>query len=194
MGSLKEEKPFLLILNYTDHPSPFHFSTPPQRITSIHASLLPAHPLRSVRNWLLHEINILKPHKVSRLVPELASAIGGGKCTSMSLMPRYEFSGLRGEVVKGGLWGWFHLLLIKTCLCPVSTDSSRLEDVLFVFSTRPNTMQEGPEIWLMSWCSIGTNFTKMIFHLQVTIWGHISSCLYLRTKRMIKGEKHSACK
>ena len=119
MGSLKEEKPFLLILNYTDHPSHFHFSTPPPCITSIHASLLLAHPLRSVRNWLLHEINILKPHKVSRLVPELASAIGGGKCTSMSVMPWYEFSGLRGEVVKGGLWGWFYLLLIKTCLCLV---------------------------------------------------------------------------
>ena len=135
-------------------------------------------------------INILKPHTVSRLVADLASAIGDGMCTSMSCMPWHKFSGLQGVEVKGRLWGWFHLL-IKTCLCPVSSDSSRLGDVLFVFSTRPNTMQEGPEIWLMSWCSTGTdrNFTKMIFHLQVTIWGHIRGCLYLRTKRMIKGEK-----
>lgn len=146
MGNLKEKKTFLLILNYTDHPSHFHFSTSPPCIMSIHATLLLAHPLRSVRNLLLHAINILKPHTVSRLVPDLASAIGDGMCTSMSCMPWHEFSGLQGEEVKGGLWGWFHLLLIKTCLCPVSTDSSRLEDVLFVFYTRPNTMQEGSEI------------------------------------------------
>lgn len=84
MGSLKKQNKTLFCSFLPDcivHPSHFHFSTPPPRIMS----LLLAHPLWSVKNLLLHSINMLRVNKVSSPKPELVSAMADHKFISTSL-------------------------------------------------------------------------------------------------------------
>lgn len=143
MGSFPSS-PFLMLLpNHATHSSSFRL---PDLLPSHHdgrAAPLPAHPGEPGRNGLAHSTNIPRAHRESSPAPHWAlpsataslSPCHPSSCSGMSSRSsgeKWRKASPEDEPSSNG-----------TCLCLISTESLRLEGVLFVFSIRPNTMQKG---------------------------------------------------
>lgn len=152
--------------------------------------LLRAHHVQYVWNYLIHPTNILRANEVSSPVPDLIPAINNSKLIPMSLF-------LHALAWVLGLLRWRGALRMvtpspnKNMLVSYINWASKIRRCFFICILYQG---ERPKRW-MNWCQIGTdrNFKKLQFPFywnsiewKMTIWGHISCWLYLRTKRMSK--------